>query len=115
MQAAAAKPNGGRVAPRINDLDESPVAAAENYGAAVQRWADERTPGLDDHRVMSITTPPAELTPGQRRFAEEHDATPGLFLPHAVLMYRGSGRIVCRWIVDGSGRCLDSVEFRRDA
>jgi hypothetical protein len=55
------------------------------------------------------------LTPAQRRFAEQHDAAPGIAIPWGVLLYRETPEFTHRWLVDGDGLCLEAVELLRAA
>jgi hypothetical protein len=56
------------------------------------------------------------LSPGQQRFAEEHDARLGMGTPHSlkeVFLYHDDSWATYRWLVDDSGRAIDSMTFRK--
>ncbi len=56
------------------------------------------------------------LSPGQARFAREHDAS--LAMPAAadrreVFLYHDDAWATYRWLVDDSGQAVDLVTFRK--
>jgi hypothetical protein len=55
------------------------------------------------------------LTSAQERFAQEHDARPGMqTVDHrAVFLYRDEPRITLRWLVDDAGCAEEVASFRR--
>lgn len=61
------------------------------------------------------STSPDQLSPEQRRFAAEHEATPGM---HAggrrqlVFFYRCEQTSTHRWLVDAKGDVVDFVSLR---
>jgi hypothetical protein len=57
-----------------------------------------------------------ELSPQQRRFAQEHGAIPGMhagMYDRSVYVYRDEGWRTCRWLVDPTGKVEDFVSLRR--
>ncbi len=56
-----------------------------------------------------------ELSPGQARFALEHEAKSGVCCCETteVFLYREEPWATYRWLVDRSGQVLDSEIFRR--
>jgi hypothetical protein len=64
---------------------------------------------------MGITTPPeVRLSPGQRRFAEEHHAHLGMNPADAgVYLYREDRCATYRWLVDPTGQTLEADTFRK--
>jgi hypothetical protein len=65
--------------------------------------------------TVGSTTTTINLTPAQRRFAEQHDAAPGISMAWGVLLYREMPEVTHRWLVDGDGRCIEAVELLRAA
>jgi len=78
---------------------------------------DRHLPAQADSLLMfkrSAPSPEQQLSPEQRRFAEEHRATPGM---HAgsrrqlVYFYRYEDASTHRWLVDPSGEIVDFVSL----
>jgi hypothetical protein len=64
---------------------------------------------------MGITaTYETQLSPGQARFALEHDAHAGMNTQHdEVYLYREDLCATYRWVVDHAGRTLEAQTFRK--
>jgi hypothetical protein len=93
--------------------DRSRVEASEALWSALDRLV----PQAVDHALMfkRSPSPQQQLSREQRRFAEEHDATPGM---HAgarrqlVYFYRYEDSSTHRWLVDPDGEIVDFVSLR---
>jgi hypothetical protein len=58
----------------------------------------------------------AGLSPEQARFAEEHDARPGIHGADAyrmVFLYHDNPAATYRWLVDSRGRPVDAEVFHK--
>ncbi len=56
------------------------------------------------------------LSPGQARFAEEHDARLGMLTADGhkeVFLYHDDAWATYRWLVDDSGQAVDAMTFRK--
>ena len=57
----------------------------------------------------------ADLTPQQRRFAQEHQAIPGMrsgVRDRLVFVYRDEDGATQRWLVDPAGQVVDFANLR---
>lgn len=93
--------------------DRSRVEASEALWSAL----DRRVPEAVDRPLMfkRSPSPQQELSREQRRFAEEHEATPGMHAGERrqlVYFYRYEHSSTHRWLVDPDGEIVDFVSLR---
>jgi len=93
--------------------DRSRAEASEALWSAL----DRRVPPDVDPLVMFKRTPSTQqqLSREQRRFAEEHEATPGMHAGERrqlVYFYRYEDSSTHRWLVDPDGAIVDFVSLR---
>jgi hypothetical protein len=57
----------------------------------------------------------ALLSSAQERFAQEHDARPGMQAPdhRAIFLYRDEPSVTVRWLVDEAGCAEEVATFHR--
>ena len=93
--------------------DRSRVEASEALWSAL----DRRVPPELDPLVMfkRSQSTQQQLSHEQRRFAEEHEATPGMHAGERrqlVYFYRYEDASTHRWLVDPDGEIVDFVSLR---
>jgi hypothetical protein len=93
--------------------DRSCVKASEALWSPLDRPAPAK---LDPHPMFKRSPPTQQqLSREQRRFAEEHDATPGMHAGERrqlVYFYRYEDSSTHRWLVDTDGEIVDFVSLR---
>lgn len=86
------------------------MQAREILRSATDRLA---LPNIDPRPVFfKRSTPPDDLSQQQRRFGEEHRATPGMRAgtrQQLVYFYRHEHASTHRWLVDADGEIVDFV------
>ena len=92
-------------------------ASCENYVSETVSTPDLRSRVVADACPMRCELSDARaLTPGQARFAREHNALPGMHATHderMVFLYRDNRCATYRWLLDESGEAVDTAKFRR--
>jgi hypothetical protein len=93
--------------------DRTCVEASEALWSAL----DRRVPSDVDPPLMFKRSPSTQqqLSREQRRFAEEHEATPGMHAGERrqlVYFYRYQDASTHRWLVDPDGAIVDFVSLR---
>ena len=83
---------------------------------ALWRTPDRLVPANADPLPMfkRSAPPPTQLSQEQRRFAEEHEATPGMHAgerSQLVYFYRHERSSTHRWLVDSHGEIVDFVSL----